>query len=92
MFKGDKYFELIKTVKPPEIMLAHKNRNSFLTYPTGLVNINFTLLLTFSSAPIFSKLNVLPDALLGRRSYNNAIIIIIKIQYLFQLNRNEVTH
>jgi hypothetical protein len=91
MLKGDKYFELIKITKPPEIMLAHRNRNSPLTYPTGLANIDFTLSLTFSSAPILSRLNTLPDALLGRRSYDNAIII-AEIQYLFQLDRNEIAH
>jgi hypothetical protein len=76
MLKGDKYFELIKAVKPPEIMLAHKNRNSLLTYPIGLANIGFILLLTFNSTPILSKLGILLDALLGRRSYDNAIIIV----------------
>jgi len=91
MLKGDKYFELIKTTKSPEIMLAYKNRNSPLTYPTGLINIDFTLPLTFNSAPIFFRLNILPDALLGRRSYNNAIIA-AEIQYLFQLDRNKVAH
>jgi hypothetical protein len=87
MLKGDKYFELIETIKPPEIMLAHKNRNFPLTYPTGLANKDFTLPLTFNSAFILFKLNTLPDALLGRRSYNNAIIA-AEIQYLFQLDRN----
>jgi hypothetical protein len=91
MFKGDKYFKLMKTAKSPEVILAHKNRNFFLTYPTGLANINFTLLLTFNSAPILFGLGILPDALLGRRSYNNAIIA-AKIQYLFQLDRNEVAY
>jgi hypothetical protein len=75
MLKDDKYFELIKITKPPKIMLAHRNRNSPLTYPTGLANIGFTLPLTFSSAPILFGLSVLPDALLGRRSYDDAIII-----------------
>jgi hypothetical protein len=74
MFKGDKYFKLMEITKPPEIMLAYRNRNSFLTYPTGLVNKGFTLLLTFNFAPILSGLGVLPDALLDRRSYDNAII------------------
>jgi hypothetical protein len=74
MFKGDKYFELIEVVKPPEIMLAHRNRNSPLTYPTGLTNIGFALPLTFNSTPIFFRLNALPDALLGRQSYDDAII------------------
>jgi hypothetical protein len=82
IFKGDKYFELIETIKFPEVMLAHRNRNFFLIYPTGLANIGFALLLTFSSAPIFSGLDVLPDAFLGRRSYNN-VIMTAKIQYLF---------
>jgi hypothetical protein len=91
MLKGDKYFELIKIAKPPEIILAYKNRNSSLTYPTGLANIDFTLPLTFSFAPIFFRLSALPDAFLGRRSYDN-VIIIAKIQYLFQLDRNEVAH
>jgi hypothetical protein len=74
MLKNDKYFELIKVIKPPEIMLAYKNRNSLLTYPTGLINIGFILPLTFNSAPILFRLDILPDALLGRRSYNNVII------------------
>jgi hypothetical protein len=74
MFKDDKYFELIEAAKPPEIMLAYRNRNSLLTYPTGLANIGFVLSLTFSSAPILSGLGVLSDALLGRRSYDNAIV------------------
>jgi hypothetical protein len=72
-------------------MLAYRNRNSSLTYPTGLANIGFTLPLTFSFTPIFSRLGTLPDALLDRRSYNN-VMIIIKIQYLFQLDRNKVAH
>jgi hypothetical protein len=76
MFKGDKYFELMEVIKFPEVMLAHKNRNSLLIYPTELVNIGFALLLTFNSAPIFSELGVLPDALLGRRSYDNAIMAV----------------
>jgi hypothetical protein len=75
MLKDDKYFELIKIAKSPEIMLAYKNRSFFSIYPTGLANIGFALLLTFSSAPIFSELSVLSDALLGRRSYNDAIMI-----------------
>ena len=81
----------MKITKPPEIILVHKNRNSPLTYPTGLVNIDFTLSLTFNSAPILSELDTLPDALLDRRSYDNAIMT-AKIQYLFQLDRNEVAH
>jgi hypothetical protein len=55
-------------------MLVHKNRNSLSTYPTGLANIDFTLLLTFSSAPILFGLGTLPDAFLDRRSYDNAIM------------------
>jgi hypothetical protein len=82
MLKGDKYFKLIKTAKPSEVILAYKNRNSPLTYPTELANKDFTLSLTFSSAPIFSGLSILPDALLGQRSYNDAIMA-VKIQYLF---------
>jgi hypothetical protein len=76
MLKGDKYFELMEITKLPEVMLAHRNRKFFLIYPTGLANKDFTLPLTFSSAPILSGLNVLPDALLGRRSYDNAIVIV----------------
>jgi hypothetical protein len=82
MLKGDKYFELMEIVKPPEVMLAYRNRSSSLTYPTGLANIGFALPLTFSSAPIFFRLDTLPDALLGRRSYNDAMIT-AKVQYLF---------
>jgi hypothetical protein len=74
MFKGDKYFELMKVIKPPEVMLAYRNRNSSLTYPTGLTNIGFALPLTFSSAPILFRLGVLSDAFLGRRSYNDVIM------------------
>jgi hypothetical protein len=66
MLKSDKYFKLIEIIKPPEIMLAYRNRNSLLIYPTGLANIGFALLLTFSSAPILSGLGILLDALLGR--------------------------
>jgi hypothetical protein len=91
MLKGDKYFELMEAAKPPEVMLAHKNRNSPSTYPTGLANKGFALPLTFSSAPILSGLGALPDALLGRRSYDN-VIMVVEIQYLFQLDRNEVAH
>jgi hypothetical protein len=76
IFKGDKYFELIEIAKPSEIILAYRNRNSPLIYPTGLANIGFILLLTFSFALIFSKLDILSDALLGRRSYNNAIVAV----------------
>ena len=65
MLKGDKYFELIEVVKPPEVIRAYRNRNFPLTYPTGLANKGFILSLTFSSTPIFSGLNALSDALLG---------------------------
>jgi hypothetical protein len=82
MLEGDKYFELIKITKPPEIMLAHKNRNFPLIYPTGLANKDFTLFLIFSSAPIFSDLDILLDALLGRRSHNN-VLIIFNVRSLF---------
>jgi hypothetical protein len=82
MLKGDKYFELIEITKPPEVIRAHKNRNFSLTYPTGLVNKNFTLPLTFSFAPIFSGLDILLDALLGRRSYND-VIVIFETRFLF---------
>jgi hypothetical protein len=75
MFKGDKYFELIEAVKPPEVMLAYRNRNFPLTYPTRLANIGFTLPLTFNSAPIFSGLGTLPDVFLGRRSYDDVIMV-----------------
>jgi hypothetical protein len=74
MFKGDKYFELMEAVKPPEVMLAHKNRNSSLIYPTGLANIGFALPLTFNSAPILFGLGALPDVFLGRQSYDDAMI------------------
>jgi hypothetical protein len=76
MLKGDKYFELIKATKSPEIILAYRNRSFSLTYPTGLINIGFTLLLTFNFTPIFSGLGVLSDALFDRRSYDNVIIIV----------------
>jgi hypothetical protein len=82
MLKDDKYFELIEAVKPPEVMLAYKNRNSFLTYPTGLANKGFALPLTFNSTSILFGLGALLDALLGRRSYDNAIMA-VEIQYLF---------
>jgi hypothetical protein len=72
-------------------MLAYRNRNFPLIYSTELVNKGFTLLLTFSFASILFRLDVLPDALLDRRSYDN-VIVAAKIQYLFQLNRNEVAH
>ena len=91
MLKGDKYFELMEAAKPPEVMRAYKNRNSFLTYPTGLVNKGFTLPLIFSSAPILSNLGILSDALLGRRSYDNALVA-SEIRFLFQLDRDNVAH
>jgi hypothetical protein len=91
MLKSDKYFKLIEAAKFPEIIFAHKNRNSPLTYPIKLANKGFTLLLIFSFASILFRLSILSDALLGRRSYNN-VIITVKIQYLFQLDRNEVAH
>ena len=81
----------MKIIKPPEIMLAHKNRNSLLTYPTGLANKGFALLLIFNFTPIFSGLDILPDVFLGRRLYNNALIV-SEIRYLFQLNRNNIAH
>jgi hypothetical protein len=64
----------METVKSPEVMLAYKNRNSSLTYPTELINKDFTLPLTFSSAPILSELNALPDAFLDQQLYNDAIM------------------
>jgi hypothetical protein len=82
MFKGDKYFELMEITKPPEVIFAYRNWNSSLTYPTGLANKDFTLLLLFNSAPIFFRLGVLPDDLLGRRLYDNALMI-FKVRYLF---------
>jgi hypothetical protein len=82
MLKGDKYFELMEIIKPPEVMRVYRNRNSSLTYPIGLVNKGFTLFLIFSSAFIYFKLGILSDALLGRRSYND-VLIISKIRYLF---------
>jgi hypothetical protein len=65
----------METAKPPEIMLVYKNWNFFLTYPTELTNKGFALLLTFSFAPILFRLSILLNAFLGRRSYDNAIII-----------------
>jgi hypothetical protein len=76
MLKGDKYFELIETAKSPEVMLAYRNRNFPLIYLTGLINIGFALSLIFSSAPIFSELGVLLNALLDRRSYDDAIMAV----------------
>jgi hypothetical protein len=91
MFKGDKYFKLMEIAKSPEIMLAYKNRNFFLTYPTGLANIGFILLLTFNFAPIFFGLGALSDALLSRRSHDNAIMT-FKTRFLFQLDRNRIAN
>jgi hypothetical protein len=82
MFKGDKYFELMEIIKPPEVIRAYRNRNSSLIYPTGLANKDFTLLLTFSSAPIFFGLGILLDVFLGRRSYDDAMMA-FKTRFLF---------
>jgi hypothetical protein len=76
MFKSDKYFELMETVKPSEVMLVYRNWNFSLIYPIGLVNKDFALSLTFSFAPIFFGLGILSDALLGRRLYNNVIMAV----------------
>ena len=86
MLEGDKCFELLKTIKLPEVVLAHKDRRSFLTYPIGLANKDFALPLTFNSAPILTNLNVLSDALLGRRSHNESLMG-LNILTLFQLDR-----
>jgi hypothetical protein len=75
MFKGDKYFELIKDIIPPKVMRVYRNWNFPLTYLTGLINKDFALLLTFSSASIFTSLRVLSDALLSRRLYNDALMV-----------------
>jgi hypothetical protein len=56
-------------------MLAYRNRNFPLTYPTGLANKGFALPLIFSSISILFGLGILLNALLGRRSYDNVIII-----------------
>ena len=74
MLEGDKCFELLKAAKPLEVMLAYRDRRSLLTYPTGLANKGFALLLTFNSAPIFINLGALWDALLGRRSYDKSLV------------------
>jgi hypothetical protein len=87
MLKGDKYFELIETTKPPEVMRVYKDRNSSLIYSTRLTNKGFALLLTFSSAFMLSDLGILLDAFLDRRSYNDALIV-SKIRFLFQLDRD----
>jgi hypothetical protein len=76
MLKDDKYFELIKAAKSPEIILAYRNRSFSLTYPTGLANIGFALPLTFSFAPILFRLGALSDALLGRRSYDDVMVVV----------------
>jgi hypothetical protein len=76
IFKGDKYFELMEIAKPPEIMLVYRNRNFPLTYPTGLANIGFALPLTFNFTPILFGLGILLDVFLGRRSYDNVMVII----------------
>jgi hypothetical protein len=91
MFKGDKYFKLMETIKFPEIMLAYRNRSFSLIYLIGLANKGFILLLTFNSAFVFFGLGVLLDTLLGRRLYNDALIA-FKIRYLFQLDRNNIAH
>jgi hypothetical protein len=82
MFKGDKYFELMEIAKLPEITLVYRNRNFSLIYSIGLANKGFALLLTFSSAFIFSSLSILSDSLLGRRSHDNALIV-SEIRFLF---------
>jgi hypothetical protein len=76
IFKDDKYFELMEAAKSPEVMLAYRNRNFSLIYSIGLANIGFALPLIFSSAPIFFRLDILLDVLLGRRSYDNVIVIV----------------
>jgi hypothetical protein len=91
MLKGDKYFELMKIAKPPEVMLAYRNRNFSLTYPTRLANKSFTLPLTFNSASMFFNLGALLDVFLDRRSHNN-VLMIFNIRSLFQLNRNNVAY
>jgi hypothetical protein len=90
MFKGDKYSELMKGVMPPKIIRAHRNRNFPLIYPTGLINKDFALSLTFNSAPILTDLRILSDAFLSRRSHNNALVT-YDMQSFFQLNRNNAT-
>src|SRR5258707_1053426 len=74
MLEGNKYFELLETAKPPEIILAYKNWGSLFTYPTELANKGFTLSLAFNSTPIFINLSVLSDAFLGRRSHDKSLI------------------
>jgi hypothetical protein len=89
MLKGDKYFELIKVAKFSEVMRAYKNRNSPLIYLTGLANKDFTLLLAFNSALMLFDLDALSNALLGRRSHDN-VLIISEVRFLFQLDRDSV--
>jgi hypothetical protein len=72
-------------------MRAYRNRNFPLIYPIGLVNKDFALLLTFSFASIFFDLGTLLDALLGRQSHDNALII-FKVRFLFQLDRDSITY
>jgi hypothetical protein len=86
MFKGDKYFELMEAVKSLEVIRVYKNRNFFIIYLTGLANKGFTLLLTFSSISILTGLGVLSDALLNRRSHNDALMA-LEMRFFFQLNR-----
>jgi hypothetical protein len=70
-------------------MRNYKNRNSSFIYPIRLANKGFTLLLIFSFASILSDLNALLDALFDRRFYDNALII-SKIRFLFQPNRDSM--
>jgi hypothetical protein len=86
VLKGDKYFELLETVKPPEVIRVYKNRSSSLIYLTRLVNKGFALSLTFSPTPILTSLGVLSDTLFNRRSHDNALVA-LEIQSLFQLDR-----
>jgi hypothetical protein len=81
----------MEVAKSPEVIRAYRNRNSLLTYPIGLINKGFALLLIFSSASILSDLDTLLDVLLGRRSHNDAIIV-FKTRFLFQLDRNKVAN
>ena len=43
MFEGDKYFELLKVAKLPEVVLVYRDRKSSLIYPIGLANKGFAL-------------------------------------------------
>jgi hypothetical protein len=74
MLKGDKYSELMEGIMLPEVMRAHKNRSFFFIYLTGLINKDFALLLTFSSALMLINLGVLSDTLFGRRSHDNVLM------------------